>query len=164
MSEYTVKSVKTFRGREGMGFNATLCRDGKKVALVDDAANGGSYSYHWLDYKEGRKVEVDIVNWQGKAVKMHCTPEQAKFVEHVRAHTKETFEPEDRFVVDLVDDFEEAKTLKRWCRTKTVIILKGDAKGNYHTFNDKYSAAMKAYIEKKYGDQVAEIVNERFVA
>ena len=42
---YTIKGVKTFRGREGQGFNATLCRDGKPVAHVDDAACGGCYNW-----------------------------------------------------------------------------------------------------------------------
>ena len=45
---YTIKGVKTFRGMEGQGFNATLCRDGKPVAHVDDEGCGGCYNWRWL--------------------------------------------------------------------------------------------------------------------
>lgn len=45
---YTVTGVKSFRGREGYGFNATLHRDGRKVAHVIDDGNGGCYRYEWL--------------------------------------------------------------------------------------------------------------------
>ena len=33
---YTVKNVKSFRGMEGQGFNATLCRGDKKIALEEN--------------------------------------------------------------------------------------------------------------------------------
>lgn len=46
---YTVKNVKTFRGHDGNGFNATLYENGKRVALVDDDGWGGGYNYQWLD-------------------------------------------------------------------------------------------------------------------
>lgn len=161
---YEVKAVKSFRGREGYGFNASLCRDGKRVALVDDAGNGGCFSYHWLDYKEGRCAEVTVRNHAGVERTRKCTPEEALFVEHVRANTDKTLEPEDMFVAALVDDYEAAKQVRRWCRTKTLFRLKGDDEGSYRTVNAKYSDRVRAFIEGKYGDKVEEIVNERFAA
>ena len=36
MGVYTVNAVKSFRGIEGLGFNANLLLDGKKVAFFID--------------------------------------------------------------------------------------------------------------------------------
>lgn len=46
MTKIELKSVKTFRGTEGNGFNATVYIDGVKVGTVDDDANGGCYHYN----------------------------------------------------------------------------------------------------------------------
>jgi len=44
-----MKNVKTFRGREGEGFNATLYINGQKSAFVFDDASGGPYNYEVYD-------------------------------------------------------------------------------------------------------------------
>lgn len=49
---YTVKGIKTFVGMEGHGYNATLYRDGKKVAFVIDDASGGPLQVEWTDPSE----------------------------------------------------------------------------------------------------------------
>lgn len=38
IQEYKITKLKTFRGHDGEGFNTTLSRNGKPVALVDDDA------------------------------------------------------------------------------------------------------------------------------
>ena len=48
---YSVKGVKNFIGEDGRGFNASLYRDGKKIALVSDMADGGPIRFDWDDYK-----------------------------------------------------------------------------------------------------------------
>ena len=45
--KWTVDNVKTFRGRDGHGFNARLLRDGVPVAYVIDAADGGPFRFEW---------------------------------------------------------------------------------------------------------------------
>lgn len=51
MANYGVSKVKVFVGIEGHGFNATLMRDGKPVALVIDDASSGPTMFNWLDEK-----------------------------------------------------------------------------------------------------------------
>lgn len=56
---YTIASLKTFRGRQGQGFSATLLADGRKVATVTDEANGGAYWFTWLD--KAAEAELDAL-------------------------------------------------------------------------------------------------------
>lgn len=53
-----LKNIKTFRGHEGVGLNADIYVNGKKVAFVMDEANGGGYHYevnHGKSDKERRE-------------------------------------------------------------------------------------------------------------
>lgn len=54
-----VKGIKTFRGRDGIGLNATLYWNGKKVAEAVDEGNGGEIFYHWFD----REAEKSVRAW-----------------------------------------------------------------------------------------------------
>lgn len=49
---YTVKNVKTFRGKERDGFNTDLYRDDKKVAFVINDGSGGRFAYRFVNEKE----------------------------------------------------------------------------------------------------------------
>jgi hypothetical protein len=44
-----VKNVKSFVGREGYGYNASLYYKGKRVAFVIDDASGGCIDCQWQD-------------------------------------------------------------------------------------------------------------------
>src|SRR5687768_17542817 len=58
---YEAKGIKTFRGQEGEGYNASLYRDGKKVAFVIDDASGGMLDVEWLDRKEEQLLKDHCV-------------------------------------------------------------------------------------------------------
>lgn len=106
---YTLKSVKTFRGREGQGFNATLLHNGRAVAEVDDMANGGCYRWHWLA-KDREQARAD----------------EAAFSAHVAAARPDlTFEAEDAFVSEMVEDISVAKQIARWCKSSVTFINGG---------------------------------------
>jgi hypothetical protein len=77
--------------------------------------------------------------------------------------TGETFESLDWYLYGLIDKWEENKTYKRWCKKQLVFKLEGDAKDDWRTLNAPYSEHTKKFIVDKYGDKVAEILNERFV-
>ena len=67
----------------------------------------------------------------------------------------------DIAVGKLVDDFESAKELRRWCKTKVVLKLKKDGEGEYSTLAAVYTPELDAKIQAKYGDQLVEIINKR---
>ena len=48
-SDYSVKGLKTFRGVEGTGFEATLYRGSKRIATVVDDGWGGCHKWYWMD-------------------------------------------------------------------------------------------------------------------
>lgn len=52
-SNFTIKGLKTFIGREGYGVNANLYHKGKKVAFLLDSGNGGCLDIDWLMSRNG---------------------------------------------------------------------------------------------------------------
>lgn len=62
----------------------------------------------------------------------------------------------------LLENLAQEKQIKRWCKTKVVVVLEGAEKGSYATFKCKYSPEVAAKIRERNPD-VVEIVNERFL-
>lgn len=79
---YSVTKIKTFTGMEGPGYNATLLRDGKIVALVIDDASGGPVRYEWGDDHQPR-VKAPFRNYDDTIGNMNMSPEEAKWNQHV---------------------------------------------------------------------------------
>ncbi len=82
MSVYTVRGIKTFKGMEGEGYNATLCRDGKPVALAVDDASGGPLQIDWKDRDTGKSSRVEVAGYEGKKYLVSMTPEERLLHEH----------------------------------------------------------------------------------
>ena len=166
-----MRKVKTFRGREGDGFNAELCRDGKPVAFVMDDANGGMYRWEWYDRSEPR-VKKTVEGYDGKPFERTMTPEEAKLEDHVATLPKESWEydaelhavTDEIFVGGLVDDVANDKRMKRLCKTKVLFRLAGDKEGEYRTVKAAYDARVKEWMAGKYGDKVVEVLNDKYAA
>lgn len=164
---YAVRKVKSFRGMEGLGFNAELVRDGISVAFVMDDANGGEYHFEWYDYKALR-VAVKGVNLMGEAFEYQGTPEEALLQGHLNSLPAEEDEfnhkrypvGADGFVGALVDAHENDKRFRRLAKLKTLFRVKGDKPDEWRTINSPYSAAVKKYIIEKHGAEVEVIYNE----
>jgi hypothetical protein len=136
----TVKGIKSFRGMSGYGFNATLYRDGKRLGLVIDEGCGGSLLYRCFK----------------------TFAEQAEYERWARVQPGAgVFEPLDMIVTGLVEDYETEAKLKRWCKKKTVVKLKGDPEDSYTTWKRPYTPEFAAQIREKH--DVVEIINERFL-
>ena len=57
---YTLKAIHEFMGMEGMGFNANLYHNGKRIGEVTDTANGSGEIDVYLDMKhQGKHDNVD---------------------------------------------------------------------------------------------------------
>jgi hypothetical protein len=146
---YSVAKVKTFRGREGEGFNATLLRDGKAVALVMDEAQGGEYRFEWKDgfrdTKEEKKLEAFIDERRtavpAKDQDIYCA---------------------DIFVGDLVNEFLNDRKFRRLCKANTVYQY-GKAVGS-----DKWSVmkgtdpATRNWIVKQAKGMRVVFMNDRY--
>jgi len=130
--KYEVKAVKGFMGSDCPGYNATLYRDGVKVALVINEGSGGEELVEWVD-RNAPRVEVQTTDHNGKPMTMRCTPEEAKLMEFLEGKKidlggklGESELTLGLFVAGLVDDFETIKRLKRVCSKKTLFRVKGD--------------------------------------
>lgn len=161
---YEVRNIKTFRGREGEGTNCTLFRDGKKIALVDDPADG---STGWHKYFVGipaeRKAEEKALiahakkvvrNKNGKAYlgKLHSTLADSDN------------EIDNTFLMSLVDDTLNDRAMRRKCKTKTLFrIVKIDGPSEYRIHDEPFTLTMKEIIMKWAMDKhcsKVEFINE----
>jgi len=169
---YEIKNLKTGPSREfgpNGAYTCTLYRDNKRVATVFEAGDGGDISIEWLDRKQP-KVQVSVHNHNGGVCTYSGTPEQKKFAEFVDTQTFEWEYSEGpqrhgvgTYIGTLVGEFEENRQYKRWCRNETVFRLKGDGKGQWRRLKAPFSdPRVKPYLDEKYGEQVEEILNERF--
>ena len=68
-----VKNIKTFNGHDGVGLDATLYFDGKKVCSVFDDARGGEVEYRWTD---GPDWNSEIA----KQVREYVSTQPTKFI------------------------------------------------------------------------------------
>ena len=164
---YEVKNVKSFRGMEGHGYNASLYRDGNKVAFVIDEGHGGEVSFEWEDSMAPRQ-RVQMKNYKGEDFVRSCTPEESILMEFMKGKKVDLGQgigevdlDEGMFVGQLLDIYENNKRFNRICKAKTLFQVKGDKKDVYRTVPQPFSKRVKDYIVGKYGDQVEVILNEK---
>jgi hypothetical protein len=144
--DYNVKGVKSFRGMEGYGFNATLYRGKVKIAFVMDEANDGCYHYEWFNRAEDKILRDYCESLPKEAV---CDMEIA-------------VDP-DMLMSALVDKYENDKKFSRLCKNSTVFRLKGDPEDGYQVYKKvPFNEAMKKLLVEKYGDTIEEILNEKY--
>lgn len=123
---------------ETNAFNAQLCLDGKPVANVENTGKGGSNNYYWLKPEARKPIEVWV-----EALPLEFT-----------------FDRLDQVVDKLLEDFEENRKLKMWCRTKTVYRLKDTPPGEWILWKVPFTPAAKLSLIRKYGGHLGRIANE----
>ena len=160
---YAVKNVRSFQGREGLGFTCSLYRDGKRIGTVTDAANGGMIDFYLHD---GEKEKLDKFCKDNFEPEIHKIPTEPPIWD--QKYTGETENVPiaidvDMFVSHLVDEFENQKKIKRLCKKNTLYHLITDKAGSYWSLQHPYTPIIKRYLQDEYGDKLVEIVNERFI-
>jgi len=148
-SNWSVKSVKTGPGHDAPSMSCSLYKDGKRVATVWDDSWGGGFQFTWVKGQEAVEKEFDAY---AKSFTCSCSSLDGKSLQYNM----------DIVVDELVNRFEEDKTYKRQCKTKTLYSLECDDKGQYWILSNKFDEKCKAHLVKKYGKKLKEIINERF--
>lgn len=143
---YRVKGLKVFKGMEGYGFNVRLLRHGKKIAEVVDDGSGGVTMFYWTDRSEELKLQdlcakVDPEMYEGYEIK--C--DQSIFIE------------------ELVNHLQEENAWKSRCQKQTVVLLKSLGDSQYMQYKMPYTPELAKQIREQYGDDLVEIVNERYL-
>lgn len=110
----TMKNVKSCQGRDGIAWSGTLYLNGKRAALVRDGGCGGMINFDWTFSGHG----------------FHGDELAKAFDAYAAAQPPCEADPEydipespccaDTLVSRLADDYEEAKQIKRLCRTNIV--------------------------------------------
>ncbi|PHJ64959.1 hypothetical protein VF04_04015 [Nostoc linckia z7] len=140
-----LKAIKIAGGEETVRFEAKLYINSKFAATVSNGGTGGCHDWYWQS-REWEALYNQHIEYLDK---------QGKF--------KFNFEQGDELIDEIIAKREEKNLLKRWCRTQTVFILCDMEEGEYPVIKAKYSPKIKAFLIKKYGDRLKEIVNERFL-
>ncbi len=148
---YSVRNVKTFRGMEGGGFNATLYRDGHRIAFVIDDATGGDMRIQWADARSRGAEEKRLLEF------LKTLPKE-------RGEDTEYDVTPDIFLDALVNQAQAEKRLKRLFEKETLFRLKSDPTDDdkWRVINTCFSPGVKAAFVKRYGDRLGEILNEAY--
>jgi len=130
-------------------FTASLYIDGKKAADVKNEGRGGDNHPRFTD----RELQKEFYEF--------CT---------TLPYPGESFNMTyDSFIGILLDEWIENDDWKKACRKGLVFLLKSDGivdkekSHMYHITKGKYSATLAQQVREKHGDNLLEIVNERFI-
>jgi hypothetical protein len=129
--------------RESPCFTADLLLDGKKIGEAYNEGSGGPC--------------VFILNnpAQRSTLEKYCASLPSKFDGIAEMDL-------ELIVLDLVETEITSKKLARLCRGKILFRIEGDSEDEYRTVkHNNDEAGARAFIAKKYGDRVIEIVNDR---
>ncbi|MFA5353699.1 MAG: hypothetical protein WC291_05675 [Thermodesulfovibrionales bacterium] len=158
-SDWSITRFKEFRGHDGGGFNLNLLLKGKMVAQVDNDGWGGGFSYRWLD-KGAEEAFTVIVASLPKWVDEEDPEFPQLFPEGL------DYDMDMAIEEFLIDPFVQNKQWKAACKRNgnTVIRLHSLKKGEYITIYQACTPDVKEGIRKKYGEDLIEIVNDRYIA
>lgn len=141
---------------ETRAFTANIYIDGKKVGTVKNQGHGGPDQFRFDDrgvetaffaYCKTQLYEVktDDPDWMKD---LHGTPKSAECI-----------------IGEICDELDRKKRLKTLSRKAVLFRLSGDSEDEFRTLRHRKGKkpaqeriAIREWIEKKYGDQVIEIV------
>lgn len=135
--EFTVKNIKTFRGMEGTGYNATLYLDGKKFAEVLDDAHGG-------------EVNIDCFNKDDYAILSNYVLTLPKWKS---GFSKEMYDMTvGLFVENMINKILDAKKLEKAKKKGICFKLNTDNKNTFRTINTHDMAIAVNHLDKQFGN------------
>jgi hypothetical protein len=151
MPKFELKKFHENRGHEGLGYDCDLYMDGVLVCHSNNEGGGGPDMHHFVSKEMRDKVMAHIATlpphrWTEDDIDMEDSPMDM-----------------DLFMMELVGEFQANKAFKRQCKTKTLFRLKTDKPNEYHVSKQVFTAKIAEGMRKHYGDQLLEIINERFL-
>jgi len=164
ITEITTVELKNYReagGDETVCFEASLYINGNRVAVIGNSGTGGTHHYHWI---VDRKHEDLFHNHVQKLIKEGVFNDLYEEYLKDGIFTREKHSIEKLIGVDeYINYLIEELSIKKKCKKHLAFTLKSDEYGSYRTANQPYSAASKRHVLRTYGDQIKEILNERYV-
>jgi hypothetical protein len=171
---YTLTKIKTFRGMEGQGLNATLMHNGEAIAFVLDDANGGEVHFDFRNpgqtLKSFNATTNEDADREEKEFGEYClvwfleSGGQAERAERHKEFAADWDKPPhasvamEYWVNHHVDEALNKRRFDRLSKTRTLFRLVGDKPEVWRTISAPWSPAVQASIEKKYGaDKIATV-------
>jgi hypothetical protein len=127
----TIKSLRTWATDDGGGYQFNLCKDGKKIAYVHNAGDGGMLQILW------DSCEDEVT-------------EYAKSLPPVTVGDKSFGMSVDILMDDLVTEYEWQKKLARYRKGATLFRLLSDPVDSFRTLKTLDASKAKEYLEKTY--------------
>ena len=146
--DYSVKKVKSFTGREGLGFNADLYRGKKKIAFAYDDASGGDVRIDWIEKGEAKLLEDHVAK----------LPKVNSGFEGIAPLKVDM----GWFVTHCVSRFEQQADIRKMikkCKTHTLFKHKESKNNSYMSISVPLNDKMRDGLRKQYGNDV-EIFND----
>lgn len=134
----TIKNSKSVELYNGVAWSCKLLIDGMYAAFVSNRGDGGETRFDWTN-----------------------TEFQKRFEDYVKTTPHKDGE---MLVSHLCDELDNEKRLKRLCKGKTVVVMRGNKEGTYSTFKIPFSQEVKNKLIQIHGDKIIEFVNERFIS
>jgi hypothetical protein len=145
-----LKNIKhaAFASQETECFTATVYIDGQRCGEVSNEGHGGCNSYHPHDLHDKLNAyaatlpDVDVPTSGPKPLTIK--------------------QDADILVGDILADELERRQLKRLCGRSTLFRLKSETyqRGEWRTVKARFSPDVRAHLARKYGADIAEILNE----
>jgi len=169
LKTFSVKGYKSWTGREGVGAQATLYKDGKKIGLVTDEGNGGGVSL----------IGSSSDNWKMVKDFLDALPEY-QYADMWLEQFGETWDGSgailksdliswtlDEFADVMLNRAEENHQLRNACKKN--ILVRFDGENTFKVFDSEWpknkveQKAIMDQIKKQVQPQtIAEFVNNRF--
>jgi hypothetical protein len=156
-SDFSVKSVKTFMGREGYGVNANIYYQNRKIGHIIDSGNGGC-----LDISYYKKVN-------GKDKWMHKNRDVDKFVTELPNYTwkwdkkdeptKSKFDEEEMWNI-LIDEYLFVKDFKK--EMKKIQIVHNNKVFTFVKDNKPHFLDKLYHYNGKSGVSFREIIKDKY--
>ena len=146
-----LKNVKVAwnMSEETTAFTATLYIDGAAAAYVKNEGTGGDNHPRFMD----RNLEKEFHEF--------CKSLPPEYLDD------DDDEPcpmtYDSFIGQLLTEWISNDDWKKACRKGLVFRLKNDNGDQYRTTKGKYSPELASAIRERYGDDLIDIINERFI-
>lgn len=148
-SRFQIKNLKTFSGLEGLGVSAVLYENGKKVSNIIDDANGGSLRICDVRFEDKLNVELDM--------------KVGKFIDESFGKPIELSYDAEILINELINASLFDKDIKPKCKTKTLFVTKNCEENSYIMISSPYTEQIREYLKTKYGSDLVEILNERYI-
>lgn len=141
---FEVKKYRTFRSNDGGGFNADLWFNGRKIAEVDDAGNGGMMEFRFVLAND----EVEL----NERVERDADIYGDQYYDGERAST---------FLAAMLDAHANLKIMRREAKTKTLFQVDAEiGSETYLTIKAPYTEITKAKILARYQGKTIRFIND----